>query len=201
MKLTASSLSEGQRWLIEAEPRFARIFNGPAAVTFERKAAGFSGLMQSIVSQQLSTKAAHTIWHRLERADLNQATQVLKSSDEALKALGLSAQKVRYVRALAQADLNYDDLEHQSTDEVIATLIPIVGIGEWTAQMYALFALGHADVFATADLGLREGIKKLFDLAERPTAKQAETYALSWSPWRSVASLALWRAHDTINAR
>lgn len=183
-------------WLIQQEPRFQLVLTELGYPKFRGKPDGFVGLMQSIVSQQLSTKAARTIWQRLVDAELTDPAMIIKSPDDPLRQAGLSKQKIRYVRALAEAPINYASLNHQSTSEVIDALIPVLGIGQWTAQMYALFALQHTDVFAPHDLGLQEGMRKLFMLPDRPSDKEADQLASPWSPWRSVASLALWAYHE-----
>jgi len=184
------------RRLIKIEPRFAVVHNRLGPATPRHKPAGFMGLFQSIVSQQLSTQAASSIWARLIEAGITSPEALLQSSDDELRRQGLSHQKIRYSRALAESGLDWTGLHSLDTDEVIERLVPIVGIGAWTAQMYALFSLGHRDVFAPNDLGLREGIRILFELPERPKPKEAETLAQAWSPVRSVASLWLWGWYD-----
>ncbi len=194
--LTEHQIDQGMAWLQKKEPKFIKVFQVTGRPTLTLKPSGFCGLLQSIVSQQLSTKAAKTIWMRLCDAGYASAPVIQQASDESLRSVGLSHQKIRYARALAEANINYEALEHASTQEVIDTLTPIVGIGLWTAQMYSLFALRHPDVFAPNDLGLQEGLRKMLNQAERPTAKEAQAISSPWSPWRSVASLALWSFND-----
>jgi DNA-3-methyladenine glycosylase II len=194
--LTPHNIGEGKKWLIHQEPRFGMIFECVGQLSIPSKPQGFIGLLESIISQQLSTKAAKTIWSRLQVAGYDTRHEILNASDDALRALGLSRQKIRYAKALANASVDYDGLSVLETDMVIQSLIPIVGIGEWTAQMYALFALNHCDVFAPNDLGLQEGMRKAFDLPKRPSAQCVAVLAEPWSPWRSVASLALWAYND-----
>lgn len=194
--MNTNEIKTACRALVAAEPRFAKIEAALGPAVPRHKPAGFEGLLQSIVSQQLSTKAASSIWARLVDAGLTTPEALVQATDAELRQRGLSHQKIRYSRALADADIDWDALHTLSTDEVVNTLVPIVGVGEWTAQMYALFALGHPDVFAPNDLGLQEGIRHLFALPERPTPKQADEYAKAWSPWRSVASLWLWAWYD-----
>jgi DNA-3-methyladenine glycosylase II len=99
---------------------------------------------------------------------------------------------MRYAKALAEAGIDYDALRGLPTEDVIAKLIHVPGIGRWTAEMYAMFALGHADVFAPADLALQEGVRMLWDLPERPKEKALRAMAEAWSPWRAVAARLLW---------
>lgn len=198
-KLTEATMIEGMDWLISLDPRFKRVFDQTGTPRIRQKASGFSGLLQSIVSQQLSTAAAKTIWTRVKEAGYDSSEYLAQAHDEQLRALGLSRQKIRYARALASATVDYEGLSRLKTTEVIDALTPILGIGEWTAQMYALFALGHSDVFAPNDLGLQEGLRKMLELDSRPSAKVARDLALPWSPWRSVASLALWSYNDIVS--
>jgi len=196
MRLTDATLVEGTKWLCQQEPKFLDALSIIEKPKFQTKPDGFGGLLQSIVSQQLSTKAAKTIWSRVEMAGLTEPTRVLETSIESMRACGLSHQKIRYAKALAEADIDYLSLQEKSTDEVIDALVPILGIGRWSAQMYALFALQHTDVFAPKDLGLQHGIRKLFALPDLPSEKEVDRIASTWSPWRSVASLILWSYHD-----
>ena len=201
VSMTKKDVETGCRWLIETEPRFQQVHDRLGFAVTRQKPAGFEGLFQSIVSQQLSTQAAKSIWSRLVDAELITPTALEHAEDETLRQLGLSHQKIRYGRALASAGVDWNGLQTMSTDEVIDALVPIVGIGEWTAQMYAMFSLGHRDVFAANDLGLQEGIRHLFALPERPAPKKAKELAQAWSPWRSVASLWLWSWYDHCRAQ
>lgn len=117
---------------------------------------------------------------------------VLAADDAALRAPGLSGQKMRYARALAAAGLDFEELRKLDDDEVVKVLVEVPGIGRWTAEIYAMFSLGRADIFAPADLALQESVKRLFDLSERPREAALRRMALDWSPWRSVAAGLLW---------
>ena len=114
------------------------------------------------------------------------------ASDEDLRAAGLSRQKARYGRALAQAGIDFNALRGIPDSEVVATLVAVPGIGVWTAEIYAMFALGRADVFAPGDLALQEAARMLFRLEARPREKELRAMAEAWSPWRSVAARLLW---------
>ena len=175
--------------LCEMEPRFAAVA-GP--LPLRRRADGFGALMNAIVGQQVSTASAAAIWGRVQAAGFGEEAAVAAASDEALRACGLSRPKVRYARALAEARLDYPALRAASADEVVGTLIEVPGIGRWTAEIYAKFALGHADVFAAGDLALQEGAKLLFDLPARPSEKEMRAMAEAWSPVRAIAARALW---------
>jgi DNA-3-methyladenine glycosylase II len=185
-------VAEGLDWLAAAEPRFAHARGLTGLPPLRLRADGFAALFDAIVSQQVSVKAADAIWGRLEAAGLTDPAALLLASDEDLRACGLSRQKVRYARALAGAGIDFDGLRVTPTDQVIATLVALPGIGPWTAEIYAMFSLGRADVFAPGDLALQEAMRRLFGLEARPTEKAARAMAAAWSPWRSVAARLLW---------
>jgi DNA-3-methyladenine glycosylase II len=108
---------------------------------------------------------------------------------------------VRYARALAASGIDFDALRALPTDEVVARLVRVPGVGVWTAEIYAMFALGHADVFAPGDLALQEGARTLLGLPERPSERALRRMAEAWSPWRSVAARALWAHYTATRAR
>ena len=118
-----------------------------------------------------------------------------------MRAVGLSRQKARYGRALAQAAIDYAGLRDRPDDEVIAVLVAVPGIGRWTAEIYAMFALGRADVFAPGDLALQEAAKLLFGLDARPSEQALRAMAQAWSPWRGVAARALWAYYRVAKLR
>jgi len=140
----------------------------------------------------LLTAAAKAIWGRVEAARLSGPRKVANASEEELRACGLSGQKVRYAKALAAAKINYKSLREAPTSEVIETLVAVPGIGVWTAEIYAMFALGRADVFAPGDLALQEATKLLFELPERPKEREMRKISEVWSPHRAVAARLLW---------
>ena len=188
---TEAQLAQAARHLVALEPRFAPVLEaGP--LPLRRRSDGFEALLSAIVSQQVSVASAAAIWARVEAAGLARASAMAWATDEDLRAVGLSRPKQRYARALAQADLDYGRLREASSDEVIATLVALPGVGLWTAEIYAKFALGHADVFAAGDLALQEAARGMFDLPERPSEKEFRGMAQAWSPVRAVAARALW---------
>jgi DNA-3-methyladenine glycosylase II len=109
-----------------------------------------------------------------------------------MRACGLSRQKVRYARALAEAEIDWAALRARSTEEVVAELTAVPGIGRWTAEIYATFSLGHPDAFAAGDLALQESARLLYDLPERPKERALRELAEPWRPWRAVAARLLW---------
>ena len=151
-----------------------------------------SALMFAIVGQQVSTASAAAIWGRVQEAGFDETANVARAGDQDLADVGLSRPKIRYAKALADAAIDYPKLHNLSSDQVIKTLTAVPGIGTWTAEIYALFALGRADVFPAGDLALQEAAKRLFDLPERPKEKAMRAMAQDWSPNRGVAARLLW---------
>lgn len=187
----ADCLAEGARWLVATEPRFApALAAGPLPLRL--KPQGFGTLLQAIMGQQVSTASAAAIWSRLEVAGLTDTDAVARATEDDLRACGLSRQKIRYAQALARAGIDWPALETLPTPQVIQTLTAVTGVGLWTAEIYAKFSLGRADVFAAGDLALQEGARMLFALPERPAERDLRVMAQDWSPWRSVAARALW---------
>ncbi len=156
------------------------------------KPEGFAELFSAIVSQQVSVASANAIWGKLHAAGMITPDAVADANEDRLRALGLSGQKVRYAHALAHADIDYAGLQDLGAQDAIKTLTAVSGIGPWTAEIYVMFALGRADVFASGDLALQEAAKLIFDLPMRPKEKDLREMARDWSPWRSVAARIMW---------
>jgi len=185
-------VAEGADWLARREPRFARALELTGPVPLRLREDGYPALLGAIVSQQVSVASARAIWRRLEAAGLTGAGAVSAASEEELRACGLSRQKMRYARALAAAEIDYPALREAPEAEVVETLTAVPGIGRWTAEIYAMFSLGRADVFAPGDLALQESTRLLFGLPERPKERHLREMAEAWSPWRAVAARLLW---------
>ncbi len=185
-------MAEGADWLAAREPRFAHALRLTGPPPLRRRPDGFAHLLSAIVSQQVSTHAARAIWGRMEAAGLTTPEAVLAADDAQMRAPGLSVQKMRYARALATAGIDFDALRAAPDAEVVRRLVEVPGIGAWTAEIYAMFSLGRADVFAPADLALQEATRRLFALPDRPRPATLRRMAEAWSPWRSVAAGLLW---------
>jgi len=138
---------------------------------------------------------------RLEAAGAVTSEAVLAYDEEALRGLGLSRQKARYARALAEAQIDYAALRGATDAEVVRVLTAVSGIGVWTAEIYAMFSLWRADVFAPGDLALQEGARVLYGLEARPKDKALREMAQAWSPWRSVAARTLWAYYHVVKSR
>ncbi len=173
-------------------PRLAHAYTLTGPLPLRRRPDGFAELLSAIVSQQVSVASANAIWARMQAANLTAPAPILSAGDEGLRAAGLSRQKIRYAQELARAGINFDALRTAPTGDVIKTLTQVPGIGTWTAEIYAMFSLGHADVFAHGDLALQEAARILYDLPERPKERAMREIAAAWSPWRSVAARLLW---------
>jgi DNA-3-methyladenine glycosylase II len=171
---------------------------GPYRITYREPS--FQALARAIVFQQLSTKAAQTIYGRLEEAAggaiTPEAIQTLSVGE--MRRAGLSKQKIGYIRDLAEhalsGKLDFARLHGMTDEEVIVTLTDIKGIGEWTAHMFLIFALRRPNILATGDLGVRTAVQRAYRKRKPPTPKQMEKIAESWHPYRSVACWYLWRS-------
>ncbi len=163
----------------------------------------FFDLIESIISQQLSGKASATIFGRFKKLFTTKKfpspSDILKISDEKIRACGISFAKIKYIKGLCQAildgNLNLDKLPLLSDEEVITELIKIKGIGKWTAEMVLMFSLKRMDVFSIGDLGLRTAVSKLYNI-KKEDAKKIEKLSLKWSPYRTIAARYLWKSLD-----
>lgn len=161
----------------------------------------FGVLARSIISQQISTKAAASIAARLletlGRRKLRPAS-ILDLDDETLRGVGLSANKQKSLRDLAarcqSKEVPLKDLPGMADEDVIAALLPVRGIGRWTAEMFLIFSLGRRDVLPVADYGLRAGVMKNYGLPELATKAQLEELGEPWRPFRSIATWYIWRS-------
>lgn len=194
-------VAEGAAWLALREPAFARALPLVGPLPLRREADGFPALLRAIVGQQVSVASARAIWARLEAAGLTEAQAMAVATDEGLRSAGLSRQKARYGRALAQAGIDFTALRDLPDAEVVRQLVAVPGIGVWTAEIYAMFALGRADVFAPGDLALQEAARMLFRLEARPNERALRAMAEGWSPWRSVAARVLWAYYRVAKER
>ena len=191
----ADCVAEGAAWLAAHDPRFAAALAATGPLPLRRYGEGFGALLDAILGQQVSTASAAAVRGRMEAAGVFSEDGIAAAADEALRACGLSRQKMRYARALAEARLDYAALRAMPAAEVIATLVALPGIGNWTAEIYAMFSLGRADVFAPGDLALQEAARRVFDLPARPREREMRAMSEAWTPWRSVAARLLWAVY------
>lgn len=197
-------LLTGVEHLRTNDPVLAAVIAQHPAPTFRPHTDYYRELVESIISQQLSVKAAATITKRF--VDLfdhfPEPQEILDRDFDELRSVGLSGQKTKYVRDLAQkvldGDIRFDHLDQLTNSEIIAELTTVKGIGEWTVHMFLIFCMGRLDVLATGDLGVRTGIRKLYDLGE--LLSTADIIAISeknsWHPYESIACWYVWKSLD-----
>ena len=190
-------------FLKRADPVLARVIEsvGPCRIQLRTEGTHFQALTRSIVFQQLSGKAAGTILGRfnaLYPADSPTPELVLATPDDALRSVGLSRQKIGYMRDLSlkvlSGELPLDAVEAMSDDDLIAHLVQVKGIGRWTAQMFLMFRLGRRNVLPELDLGIQNAVRRAYRMRKRPTPKQILKMGAKWSPHSSVAAWYLWRS-------
>ena len=171
-----------------------------------RREPGFAGLAAIIVSQQVSVASASAIYGRLEaRIAPLEAARLAAATDEDLRVCGLSAPKIRTLRAAAEAiiegRLDLEGLSALDAEDAHEALVAVKGIGPWTADIFLLFCLGHPDAFPAGDLALQEAAKLALALKSRPDAARLERIAERWRPWRGVAARMLWAYYRAVKAR
>ncbi len=212
MSFTVEQVAAAIRHLHEVDPVMSDLITqaGPFALKVNRNRFGM--LVRSIVSQQISTKAAQSIQRKLEESLGLSSTGTRKVTPEELvghtveqlRAVGLSGQKVTYLRDLTErmldGRLRLDRIGRLSDDEAIEHLVQVKGIGRWTAQMFLMFSLGRLDVFPHDDLGVRSAIRDLYGLSDLPDKHRSHEIAAPWEPYRSVASWYCWRSLDVKKA-
>ena len=193
------------RHLRAADPILARLIRSIGPCRLEPKPDGtFEALLQSIVYQQLSGKAAQTIHRRVEAALAGQVTptRLMSTPDDALRAAGLSANKLLAARDLAAKCLSGEapvraQLERLTDEEIIGRLVEVRGVGRWTVQMFLMFKLGRPDVLPADDYGIRKAFGLLFRKNGRlPPSAVVARHGARWAPYRTVASWYLWRSLD-----
>ncbi len=194
--------------LVAADPLLGALVKAHGPLDGEQRRRGrpadaYGSLLRSIVGQQLSTKAARTIYGRL--IDLygghTPAPEQIVTTDAAeLRGVGLSGAKAAYLRSLAEhvidGELELDRLTELEDDEVVAQLTAVKGLGPWTAHMFLIFHLGRPDVLPVGDLGVRRAVQLAYGMDDLPARPELERIAEPWRPYRSLASLYLWRSLD-----
>ena len=190
--------------LARADPVLARLVERFAGMALVSRGDAFATLLRSIVGQQISVKAADSVWARLLDALSSVVTPraVLASERETLRACGLSQRKVEYVFDLAQhfasGQIHVDRWTAMSDAEIIAELTAVRGIGVWTAEMFLIFHQLRPDVFPLDDIGLQKAVALHYCQGERPGRRLLAEHGERWRPWRSVATWFLWRSLDPL---
>jgi len=194
---TTNSLRASLDHLAAMEPAFAAALERAGYPEPRRRDPGYATLLRTIVGQQVSVAAAQSIWNKLEAAlgDLGDPATIADTSDEQLRAAGLSRQKAGYARSLAdEVTSGRLDLAHLPGDdeEAIAQLVTIKGIGRWSAEIYLLFAEGREDIWPAGDLAVQIEIGRILGHAERPSEKAVRALAEPWRPHRGAAAIMAW---------
>lgn len=198
---TSADLEEGATWLTRACPVWARVLPQLGTLPLRRRPDGFPAICDAVVSQQISTTAAAAISARMQDAGLTDPCAIAVADDGQLRECGLSRPKIKYLRGIIQADVDWPALRDMPDEAVIGILTALPGIGRWTAEFYLKFALGRADAFAAGDLALAESARLLYDLADRPRPAALTALAEPWRPWRSVAARGLWAYYRLAKGR
>jgi DNA-3-methyladenine glycosylase II len=203
----SSKFGDADEYLRRQDPVLRRLIDdlGPIDPGRDRRGSRpdpYIALSRAIVGQQLSTKAAATIWSRFE--DLfdgePRPERVLEADDERLRSAGLSNSKAAYLKDLAarvaSGELDLEHIAKLADEDVVADLTEIKGIGRWTAEMFLIFHLGRPDVISTGDLGIRRAIQIAYELDDLPGPTDMERISEPWRPHRTLACLYLWQSLD-----
>jgi DNA-3-methyladenine glycosylase II len=201
-----TDVARGAAELARSCPHMAMIVETCGIPPLRWREPGFGGLVSTITAQQLSTSSANAIRTKLRAvADPITPEALLALSDDALRACGYSAPKIRTLRAIAGAivsgELPFAALAEMPPDEAHAAMVKIHGIGPWTAEVWMMFCLGTQDIFAPGDLALQEGARLAMALETRPTTREMAKIAERWSPWRAVAARLLWAYYGAMKKR
>lgn len=187
------------RHLSKVDPVMAAVIKRAKVQPIKPKKNHFESLVVAIINQQLSSKAADTIENRFRMifsGRFPKPKDVLKTSDKKLRACGLSFQKISYIknisRALEQGSLEFKRFPKLGDEEIIGELVKIKGIGRWTAEMFLMFSLGRPNIFSLGDLGLRNGLKKMYKIDAMQHHRKLKKLLDLWHPHKTVASRHLW---------
>jgi DNA-3-methyladenine glycosylase II len=203
---TQADLEAALAQLIVKDPRLKPVAEKAGAFALRRREAGFPGLAAIVCGQQLSTASAAAIRNRLFAAfDPFHHDTVRRARTDKLKRLGLSAPKIKAIReigkAVAKGHIDLSTVGNMGADDAHAALVALHGVGPWTADIYLLFCLGHADAFPAGDLAVQESARIAFNLRKRPDAKALTKLAEAWRPWRGVAAHLLWAYYHAVKKR
>ncbi|HLL26128.1 MAG TPA: DNA-3-methyladenine glycosylase 2 family protein [Xanthobacteraceae bacterium] len=203
---TEADLEAGLAQLVELDPRLNEVLAIAGRPPLRKRAGGFHGLARIVVSQQLSVASASAIWNRVEAAfDPFHHDTVLAARTPKFQRAGLSRPKIKTFRTVARAvrdrRLDLEALHDMPADAAHAALTSVKGIGPWTADIYLLFCIGHADAWPAGDLALQEAIKLAFKLRKRPDAKKMHKLAEGWRPVRGVAAYLFWSYYRALKRR
>ena len=203
---TEADLQAGLAQLILADPRLKPVAEKTGSFALRRREGGYAGLCAIVCGQQLSVASAAAIRARLFAAFMPFGHEaVRKARADKLKRLGLSAAKIKSIKeigkAVARQRIDLTTVGNMDADLAHAALTALHGVGPWTADIYLLFCLGHADAFPAGDLAVQESARIAFGLRKRPDAKALTEIAQAWRPWRGVAAHLLWAYYHAVKKR
>lgn len=191
---------KAKKHLLKNDPRLAVVIKQITLPKWHPPESYFIDLVESIISQQLSIKASDTIYGRFKKLFPKEKITpelVLDLPVETVRGVGISYQKVSYIKDLAkhvlESGLAFEQFDIMTDEEIIVELVKVRGIGRWSAEMF-LMSIGRPNVFSYGDLGIRNAMKKLYDLDHEPTKEEAEEIAKKWRPYATVACRYLWKS-------
>ncbi len=194
------------QYLCKVDSNLERIIKIVGKYSINIRNDPFQSLVESIIYQQLSGKAANAIYNRFINYYNNKQitpTLILNSPNDNLKKVGLSNRKIDYLKDLAlhvyDGRINLEELPKMNDDEIINKLVNVKGIGRWTSEMFLIFSLGRHDILPVTDLGVRKAIQKVYSLSELPKANIMIEIAKPWRPYRSIATWYLWKSLSNFN--
>ncbi len=197
-------LEQGTQHISHIDERMAGVIKIIGPCTLSPQRYRFQSLVRAIVGQQISTKAARSVFNRLraEAGGYVTAERIGALKTRQLRSVGLSDQKTKYIsdlsRRVTSGTLRLDKLDVLDDDAVVAALTEVKGIGPWTAEMFMMFVLNRPDILPMADLGIQEGFRRIYKLRKRPSEERMLQLAKPWQPYRTIGSWYLWRHLDAV---
>jgi len=185
---------------LKKDPKLAKIIKYVGSYEISLMKNPYESLVEAIITQQLSGKAAESISKRFRKLFVRfpKPVDVIKMPDSRLRSAGLSGMKVKYIKDLSEKielkELKMRSLKNMTDEEVIMQLTQVKGIGRWTAEMFLIFSLGRLDVLPVGDLGLKKGIQRMYSMPDLPEKDEIEDLAEKWRPYRTVATWYIWKS-------
>jgi DNA-3-methyladenine glycosylase II len=185
---------------LKKDPKLAKIIKYVGSYEISLMKNPYESLVEAIITQQLSGKAAESISKRFRKLFVRfpKPADVIKMPDSRLRSAGLSGMKVKYIKDLSEKieskELKMRSLKNMTDEEVIMQLTQVKGVGRWTAEMFLIFSLGRLDVLPVGDLGLKKGIQRMYSMPDLPEKDEIEDLAEKWRPYRTVATWYIWKS-------
>ena len=190
--MTPDYWQKGVEYLCDKDPILEQIISNYEGDDLELRPNAYRTLARAVVGQQISTKAANSVWQKYENLTAASPEKTLDTDIEEMRSCGLSARKVEYIRNIAEFMDGHEQEWSDDDEEVIQELITIKGVGRWTAEMFLIFHLGRSDVFPIADLGVVKAAEKHYEVAREEILE----FSQRWQPYRTIAAWYLWRSLD-----